>query len=255
MKLRTLALAAVLAAGSAAPALAANWDRIDSVNVSHGADRDSVSPDFGGPVEALRFTARESGMQCKAITAVFGNGERSQIFSGRIARGTSRAVDLPGARRNIAKLNFRCHALDKSGGRIVIEANAGQYRSQWLKSPNWARLWAAIVDANVNYWVYLGRENFAGRDDVETTFAGWGGRSMNAVGLRPVNDDARCSHVIATFANGTSRELDVNRGDLLYEGRTYRVDLPGTERNVTRLVLKCRAEHGRSVAINIYANK
>jgi hypothetical protein len=127
-----------------------------------------------------------------------------------------------------------------------------------MRSPSWQRTWRNIFgdwDANINYWVYLGRQTFTGRNDVETQFAQWGGRSVNSVGLKPINDDARCSRAVVTFANGTTRDLNISRFDTLREDRMYRLDLPGGERNVTRLTLKCRAEHGRTVAINVYASK
>jgi hypothetical protein len=258
MKFGTLAIVSVLMAGAATPALAADWQRIETVNVTRAQDRDSTSPDFGGPVERLRFTARESTIQCRNISAVFANGNRQELFSGRIAQGQSKTVDLPGAQRRISRLNFNCHAADRDGGRIVVQADIGQYRSVWMRSPNWSRMWRNIfgdIDANVNYWVYLGRQTFTGRNDVETQFAQWGGRSVNAIGLKPINDDARCTRAVATFANGETRNLNVSRWTTLSEDRMYRIDLPGGDRNVTRLTLKCRAEHGRTVAINVYANK
>lgn len=260
MRLGTLTLTvAALLATSAVPALAADWQRIDTVSVAgRHADRDSVSPDFGGPVEKLRFTARESGVECRSINAVFANGSKAQLFTGMINQGQSRVVDLPGRQRNIARLNLNCRAMERGGARIVIQADLGQYRQVWMRSPNWNRIWANVFgdwDQNVNYWVYLGRQNFAGRNDVETQFAAWGGRSVNSIGLKPINDDARCTRVIATFGNGQTRALDISRWDYLREDRLYRIDLPGGDRNITRLTLKCRAEHGRNVVINVYANK
>jgi hypothetical protein len=253
-----LAVASALLAGVATPALAADWQRIETVDVTRAQDRDSTSPDFGGPVERLRFTARDSAVQCRHITAVFNNGRRQEVFAGRIAQGQSRVVDLPGDQRRIQRLNFNCRAADRDGGRIVVQADIGQYRSVWMRSPSWQRTWRNIFgdwDANINYWVYLGRQTFTGRNDVETQFAQWGGRSVNSVGLKPINDDARCSRAVVTFANGTTRDLNISRFDTLREDRMYRLDLPGGERNVTRLTLKCRAEHGRTVAINVYASK
>src|SRR5262249_37603708 len=154
---------------------------------------------------------------CRRVTAQFGNGSTATLFHGRIARGSSRVLDLPGAQRTITKLNFRCHGVGTSA-RIVIEANIGQYRNAWMRSRHWS-YWAPLFGANwdqaVNYWVYLGKQTFTGRNDVSATFAGWGGRSVNSVGLRPVNDDARCQVALATFANGHTSQLNINGGDLL----------------------------------------
>jgi len=38
-------------------------------------------------------------------------------------------------------------------------------------------------------------------------------------------------------------------------GRVYRVDLPGGDRNVTRLMLKCRALGQYAVSVDVLARK
>ena len=258
MRLRTLLIAAVLAAGATAPALAGDWDKIDQVVVTRGTDREASTPQFGGPVERLRFTARESGVVCSAINAVYANGTRSRVFKGTIAQGGSRVVDLPGTQQRIDKLIFKCHALQKGGGRIVVEADIGQYRSAWRSGPRWT-FWSPMFgdywDQRVNYWVYLGKQTFTGMNDREAMFTGWGGRSVTTVGLKPLNDDARCSRAIVTFGNGRTSTLPLDGSSTMREDRTYSLDLPGHDRDIVKLALRCRAEHMRSVTINIYAKK
>ena len=259
MQLRTLLIASVLAVGATTPTLAADWDRIQSINFSTGPDRASVSADFGGRVEALRLTARESPMFCSRVTATFGNGNSRDIFSGRIAEGYSKTIDLPGGQRTIKRLTFHCHAAERGGGRLVLSANIGQYRNEWRNSPSWAHTWQRVFgnswDQAVNYWVLVGHTTFTGRNDTDQMFGGWAGRSVTTIGLRPVNDDARCGKVRVTFGNGRTVSLDIDRGDYLQEDRTYKLDLPGGDRNVKQIVMKCRAVHGRSVTMNIYARK
>jgi hypothetical protein len=113
---------------------------------------------------------------------------------------------------------------------------------------------AAPAVADPNYWVSLGKEHFAGRNDREASFPGWGGRSIEKLGLR-ANDFARCSRVRVTFGNGKSRDLD--SGDLkrMVPGRTYKLDLPGDSRNVTRIALACHSLVDRSVAVEVFAQK
>lgn len=258
MRVRSFLIAGVLALGATAPAMAADWDKIDQVVIERGADRDSTSPQFGGPVERLRFTARESGVQCSAITAVFANGTKARLFTGKIAAGSSKVVDLPGSQRRIDKLNFRCHALTRAGGRLVVEADVGQYRSAWRSGPRWS-FWSNVFgsywDQQVNYWVYVGKQSFTGMHDNEAMFTGWGGKSVTTIGLKPVNDDARCSRAIVTFGNGRTATLPIDGGATMREDRTYSLDLPGQDRDVVKLALRCRAEHMRSVTVNIYMKK
>ena len=78
---------------------------------------------------------------------------------------------------------------------------------------------------------------------------------MNRIALRPVNDDARCSRVTATFANGSTRELDIDDRDILQEDRVFELDLPCTGRDVMRIDMACHAENGGQVRMMVMANR
>ena len=145
MQLRTLLIASVLAVGATTPTLAADWDRIQSINFSTGPDRASVSADFGGRVEALRLTARESPMFCSRVTATFGNGNSRNIFSGRIAEGYSKTIDLPGGQRTIKRLTFHCHAAERGGGRLVLSAEYRTVPRRMAEQPKLGTRLAACV--------------------------------------------------------------------------------------------------------------
>ena len=106
-----------------------------------------------------------------------------------------------------------------------------------------------------NYWVRLGTERFQGPVDRESTFPGWGGRSVDRIGLRSLNGFARCMRVRATFGNGNTRDLDTSGLFRMVPGRVYRVDLPGADRNVVRLMLKCRALGKYAVSVEVLARK
>lgn len=85
----------------------------------------------------------------------------------------------------------------------------------------------------------------------ETTIAGFKGLQVERVGLRPTNAAARCRDMNVTFANGRSRRLSVNNGQVLAEERIHQIDLPGDGRNVVKVDLNCRAEHGRRVTVKV----
>jgi len=254
---RTLALATVLFATASAPALAA-WDRIGSVDVGYRMDNESRHFDFGGPVEKLQFRADRSDIRCRSVTATFQNGRTREIFSGRLRQGHISDVDLPGDARNIARLNFICGARDRSGGTIRVTADVGRYRAQWMRGPNWGATWAHIFNWGsnaINNWQYLGAAKFTGRHGDDNTFTGWRGRGSDRIALKPLEADARCSQVSATFENGKTQELAIHNGDYLRQGTFSSVDLPGDRRNLTSLYLKCRATDARSVTIQIYTSK
>jgi hypothetical protein len=106
-----------------------------------------------------------------------------------------------------------------------------------------------------NYWVRLGAERFEGGMDRESRFAGWAGRSVDRIGLRSMNGFARCARVRATFHNGHTRDLDTSGLYRMVPGRVYRIDLPGGDRNLVDLQLKCRALGQYAVSVEILARK
>jgi len=259
--LRIFGLAAFLSATSAIPALAAPWERIGTISVDYNLDRDRVSPDFGGPVESLRFTARGGDVQCRYIRATFGNGTTRDIFSGRLRQGMAQNVDLPGEARNIARLDLMCHAFQRSGGQIEVQADIGQYQNAWRNGPRWSYWsryftdWNRMIDNATSYWVRLGTMTFTPRYPRDNAFGGFAGRSITQLAFRPVDGSAICSDASIRFGNGSLAKIPVNGGRPLMEGQTYRIDLPGNQRNVTNVVLRCYALGQRSVTISVLGNK
>lgn len=109
--------------------------------------------------------------------------------------------------------------------------------------------------ADPNYWVRLGAERFEGPRDRETAFGGWAGRSVDRIGLRAVDGEARCTRVRAEFGNGNVRDLDASSLFQMTPGHVYRIDLPGGDRRIVQLHLKCRALGQRAVSVEIFARK
>jgi hypothetical protein len=257
MKLALPVLAALFCLG-AAPAAFAAWDNIGRVDVGFRGDRVVRDVRFGGAVEGLQLRAEGDDITCRSVRARFGNGADREVFRGRIRRGDSVTVDLPGDRRNLRNLSFRCAADHPGRAGIRVVADVGRYRDEWRRNPDFDRLWARTFNWGsdlVNDWQYLGSEDFRGRGDRETRFAGWKGRRIDALALKPVGADARCSRVVAVFRNGRSQPLDVNRGDFLRQGQYYKLDIPGDRRNLEAISLACRPMNGRQVSVQIFASK
>lgn len=248
----------------ALPALpaAAAWDRVGSVEISQRPDRDRAFFNFGGSVEALQLMADGSDVYCRSVRSTFANGRTREIFSGTLRRGRSVNVNLPGNDRNIRRLDFDCRAEARRGARIHVTADVGRYRDEWRRNPDWDRLWSRIFPgwgpiAQPNQparWTLLGTQHFEGRRDSESLFTGWRGRDVRRIALKPLEADARCTRVSASFANGRSRVLNIQGGDRLRRGTMNVIDLPGHERNIRALSLSCRADHARRVSIQILAD-
>ena len=277
MKKTKLALfAALLSLGAAAPAFA-DWDNIGSVDVSRGNDRrdnrdndrggfmrrggmdhDTVQFRLGGPVERLQLTADRGDVFCRSVRADFGNGRDSEIFQGRLQQGRSTSVDVPGQARTLSGLNFSCTTDDRRGATIRISADIGRYQADWRRNPDFERVWSRMFNwgsNTFNNWRMIGTESFEGRRDSENTFVGPRGRRIDAIALKPIGADARCSRVVGRFDNGRDQDLGVNNGDVLRSGQYYKVDLPGNYRNLDSLSLRCQAINSRQVSIQIFTSR
>jgi len=255
------------------------WDRIGSVDFSVRPERETQYGNFGGRVEQLSFRARNGTVQCRRITATFNNGRTRELFRGTLQRARDVVVDLPGQSRMIRRIDFNCRSLTPRVTRVDIAADIGRYRADWRRSPNWDRVWSRMFNwdddqyadnrysdrygndryvqgrLNTDGWVTLGTERFDGRIDRETTITGWAGRDVERIAVRPVNDDARCSRITATFANGMTRDLNIDGREVLQEDRVHEFDLPGNRRDVTRIDMACHAENGRQVTMMVMANR
>jgi hypothetical protein len=284
-------MAAILFSSVAVPALAA-WDRIGSVDVSMRDNTTAEYGNFGGRVEALSLVARNSDVRCRDVTATFGNGETQQIFRGFLPRGRNVEVTLPNSRM-IRHLDFDCRPMDRDRATVDIAADIGRYQAEWRQSPDWDRMWSRMFPwANARYgnndrygsndrfrndrydsndrlgndryvtgrldtsgWITLGSTEFNGRYDHEMTFGGWRARNVSSIALRPMNDDARCTNVRATFENGETRNLGIGQGTVLRQNQVNTIDLPGERRNIQRIDMTCHAEHGGMVTMQVLASR
>ena len=249
MKNKGLAALAVLLC-TATPAFAA-WDPSGSVDIGFRRDRESKSFDLGGPVDKIRLRAEQGDMECRTVDATFGNGRSRSIFNGRLRGGETRIIDLPGNDRQVRRLSFTCGAQDRRGGIISIAADIGNHRADWQ------RRWSGILNWTSNMandWRLIGSEAFEGRNDSESSFAGRQGMRIDSIALKPLDADARCSRVTATFSNGRSQNLALRNGDLLSREQFEKLDVPGDMRNLRSLDLRCRATNARRVTIQIFTS-
>lgn len=269
---KTILLASAMSCCLAMPAMA-DWYRIGSVDVSHGMDRDTSYSRFGGGVDKLRLDVRDSDVRCRSVRATFSNGSSHEIFQGRLRAGQPQDIDLPGERAHVTKLDFTCRASSRAGATIAISADVSTYRDEWRRNPDWNWFWAGVFNWDRpsggnsdrhsgsgmgwsdNDWVSIGTQTFRHHNDRDAVVAGWRGRNVERIAVKPLNGDARCSRITARFRNGETRDLDVDRGVRMSQGRGYSFDLPGGDRNLREVTLQCSPLDRRSVRIEVLARK
>lgn len=250
LKIRMFALAAAVTAMGAAPALAA---RIDVGQVRFGTALDHGR--LRGPstaVRSLTLTARNNPMYCRSVRVHFRNGDHRRVFSGRLGQGRPVHVDLPGRRRHIRSISFRCRATH-NWAYVEVDAHTGRRGGYGPgPGPGWGdRDGGRRHLRDRDRWQRVGVERFEGRHDRESTATGWAGRLVDRVALRPLDNDARCRRVVAQFRHDERRELGARRYGTMRRGRYYVFDLPGGVRNLVGLHMACRARGDYDVRIEI----
>lgn len=286
----TLLGAVAFAAAFASPA-AADFVRLGSVDVGYRADMDTAYTEFGGRLESLRLVASRSDIMCRAVVVQYENGERQNVFSGRLDERRPVDVDLRGRARRVDSVKFLCRSDEFRGGRIYIEGEVGNYRDEWRRDRNWDRRWSNLFGGMMGGpgrgdmggpdrggrgdrggwggpdrgpmgghdrgpmggpggdWSVLGTMSFEGRNDKESNFTGWAGRNVERIGLRPIESDAQCMSIVATFQNG--KKVKLADGRALERGRVTVYDLPGRERDISKLYMRCRAMDGYRVTVEV----
>jgi len=285
-----LLMAAAVAAGVSVPAMA-DYVRLGSVDVGFRSDNDTAYTRFGGRLESLRLTASRSDIFCRSVVVRYANGEEQNVFSGRLDERRPVDVDLRGRARRIDSIHFVCRSNEHRGGHIFIAGDVGRYMDEWRHDRDWDRMWSGLFGgmggammggpggrdhdgmgrddrdhgggmmgppgggmmAADRDWISLGRVSFEGRNDRENTFGGWGGRHVDSIALRPLDNDARCMSIVATFDGG--RKAKLADGRVLQRGRMNTYDLPGREHNLDKLYMRCRSLGDNDVTIEIFAHR
>ncbi|HWA04632.1 MAG TPA: hypothetical protein VG819_14020 [Rhizomicrobium sp.] len=256
-----LAIATLCTLGVAGPA-SADYVRLGSVDVGYRMDKDTQWTRFGGHMEGLRLVADGNDVFCRSIVAQFGNGMKQNVYSGGLREDRPIYVDLQGGSRLVKDITFKCRSDKRSGARIFVAAEVGRFQNEWRSSPMWSTFWSRLFNwgpggmnsgYDPNYWITLGRQSFEGMRDREATFSGgWSGRSVERIGFRALNGDARCTRARVAFGNGSTRNFDVGR---LMQGRVKIIDLPGGNRNVRSVGLVCSPLNRSRVVVEIMARK
>jgi len=137
---------------------------------------------------------------------------------------------------------------------LVFGLAAGASADPWDHHGGWGGDHHGWGPGSGGDWISLGTQTFEGRHDRESNFLGWGGHHVDRIAFRPIDNDAKCMSIVATFENGdkfkiVSGEAYFRRGDMAV------YDLPGRHRDITKLYMRCRALGDWRVGIEIFARR
>jgi hypothetical protein len=77
----------------------------------------------------------------------------------------------------------------------------------------------------------------------------------DAIAIRPLDGDARCSRVTARFAYGPSQDLAIDARQYLVADRDHWLDLPGDDRSLIELEMACRPVGRDPVTMQVLASR
>jgi hypothetical protein len=244
-KTQMIAVAAMLTAGSAIPALAA-WNHVGDVQVSPYRYTDVQLGGFTGPVERIRFRS-DGRAQCDNIRVRYDNGATREVFSGALYDGQDQTIAFPFRSGLVSAVSFSCRASGEGGAQIAVSADM-----PGLATP------VPVDDFRAAYVpagevMLLASRDFGDLDQRTLMLDQAEPWSVRAIALQPVGADARCTSVRAMFADGTASRVTPNNGGELYEGHIYKAYVDGADRDLSGVNLACEAANGEHVKINVYA--
>jgi hypothetical protein len=245
-KTRTIAIAALLAAGTAMPALA-EWNHIGDLEASPDHYSNVQLGGFTGRVEQIRINAAGRA-DCDDVRVTYENGDTQDVFSGTIPGGQDQLITFPDQSRRVEAVSLNCRAEREDGAHIAVSADIPAFRATDDHPPPHTSSYTPARDL-----VLLASRDFGDLDQRTLMLNSSEPRAIDEIALQPVGADARCRNVRALFDDGTTSRTVPNDGDDLQEGHIYSAFVGGGDRDLNGIDLTCEAANGDHVQIKVYA--
>lgn len=254
--LRSASVALAMFLWTVLPAAAQDWRDIGDIAILPKGDIFVQRLRLEGPVEQLRFQARNGDAACLNVQAFFRDDARRVIFHGPVLQNAPVTLDFEGGDSSIRLLYFRCSGAAAPAGEVTlsVSANIGRFAAEWSSRSPVSRAARALHNFGSVWrhdWRYVGGRRFASRYGESEIPAP--GAPISALALMPVGHDARCRSAEMALADGRTVSLPLSRDIFLDHDRYNRVELPGGARAAETLRLDCRATNGGTVMIQLFA--
>lgn len=235
------------------------WTLLGSQSVDGRTDRDVIQVSKRARWDKLTLVVSDSDLELLDLDVEFANGEKwSPKLAYQFREGQrSRAIDLPGDDRHIAKITL-LYKNTPGGGRARVEVYAKDVRGGGVAynptpsepppppPPPPAPAW------NPAGWTLLGSQSVEGKKDKDTYEVGRKAGKLDRIMIVVKDSDLDMQDFIVTFEGGQTFEPKIKH--VFKEGeRTRAIDLPGNDRFIKKIWVKYgNTPGGGKARIEIY---
>ncbi|NVB79418.1 MAG: hypothetical protein HOV81_13570, partial [Kofleriaceae bacterium] len=223
------------------------WTLLGEQQVAGKRDRDTiVVGKYEGKFDQLQLVVLDSDIDLKDLTVFFANGEKwSPGLKTSFREGQrSRAIDLPGNNRQIAKIEL-LYSNTPGGGRAKVAVYGRDKMANNRPRPG-----AWQFDAKG--WTLLGTQKVNGRRDKDTIKVPRYAGKFDQLTLVVADSDIELKTFKVSFANGGQWSPIVQH--YFKEGaRTRVIDLPGKDRTISKIDLSyANLPGGGAATVQVY---
>ncbi len=206
------------------------WQLLGEQTVKGKRDRDTiVVGKYEGKFDQIQINVLDSDVELKELTVHFANGEKwSPSLKHSFKEGQrSRAIDLPGNNRTIAKIEL-VYANTPGGGAARVQV-MGRDKNAKPSGP-------ATPAPTQQGWQLLGEQTVKGKRDRDTITVGRYEGKFDQLQLNVLDSDIELKDMTVYFGNGEKWSPGVKHS--FKEGQRSRaIDLPGKDRTIAKVEL------------------
>ncbi|HEY5926955.1 MAG TPA: hypothetical protein VIV11_34950 [Kofleriaceae bacterium] len=231
------------------------WTLLGGQQVGGRKDRDTFTVGkYEGKFDQVQLNVLDSDLELSDMTIVFANGER---FTPKVKHAfkegqRSRAIDLPGNDRTIAKVELT-YANTAGGGRAYVEIYGRDRRKPGNTGPLPPTMPQPVPAAfNPEGWTLLGTQGVKGGRDRDTIRVGQKKGGFDQLTMVVSESDLELLDFTIVFTGGQKWTPSLKH--TFKEGaRTRVIDLPGKDRTITRIeLLYANLPGGGKAKVDIY---
>lgn len=250
-------MSAILCSAAMLHALA-DWDHVVPVISLQGIQ----GGNSGNGVHALNLPASDSSIIWLDVPVTFAKGENRTVGTGLSLQRRDSVADLPRSGVRDPWIDLTGHSMEFRDTNINTATDVEPDATKWRVKANSARddsrmfdFWSDTVrympisGSDTSGWTTFGSISFEGRVSRESALGGLRNSSVTTIRLLPLNDDAVCDSVTATFSDGSTNRLPLINGNFLPENWITMLSIPSVHPSLALLGLNCHAEHGGYVTI------